>query len=264
MSLCSDAQWARACESQPEIAERSSWTVTGAERGIVVRGGASQASGSEGYGFGGTAACTNRQTTDPGSRSPERIGLCCTRAIGVASTIDSAAFLKTTAAKLIEYETAFDSGNGDRIAALMENPVEFHGKVLSRDELPAAAVWMAKQGRLIHDVCDVSIEKKDGQSTWTADCTVIADGGAGLFRGVRRYVHGGDHGLVQAVREPRSPVRLGSSAPNPSASGSPVPPNGPSGVSPNGPSGVSPNGPSGVSPNGPSGVSQGGPTKAPR
>lgn len=203
MSLCSDAQWALACVTHPEIASRASWTATAAERGVVVRGGASDDASS------GATGCSVRSVVDPTKASPSRMGLCCTRAVGVASTVESPAFLKVTSQKLAEYEKAYDSGNGDRLVNLMDDPVEFHGKTLSHDELPAVVTWMAKQGKLLHDVCDVSIEKVDGQSTWTADCDVLVESPSGLFRGVRRYVRGGENGLVTAVREPKPPVRLG-------------------------------------------------------
>lgn len=191
-AVCTDSQWARACEAHPEIASMPSWTATADPEGLLVRGGSS---------------CTDRAVTKADSHDPGRIGLCCSRAVGVSSATRDAAFLSVTSGKLLEYETAFDTANAARAAALMSDPIMYYGREMSRAEAGDVVAWSAKKQRLLHDRCEVSLTHADDGVGWTAECEILMQGG-GVFMTHLRYVRGGPEGLLQQVVEGKIPRRI--------------------------------------------------------
>jgi len=210
MALCTESQWARACEAHPEIASLASWTSSTTDKGAVVRGGSTGSPGSAPYGFGGTAQCTNRDVVAPDSHDPHRIGVCCSRVVGVSSKIDALAFLETTSKKLLDFEVSLNAGDGHGVAMQVDDPTLFYARKLSRDDVANYINWRAREGGfLVHDDCEVQMEKHDGEDAqWTADCSATSFAPGRLVRLSRRYVRGGPKGLLLEVREPRAPEIL--------------------------------------------------------
>jgi serine/threonine-protein kinase len=197
LSLCTEAQWTAACAALPELGREPSWTITPADDGVVVRGG---------------PACDARSTAKPASTDPARVGVCCSRAVGTSTSGSNKAFLATTGGKLLAYEEALDTGDTSRLIAMSEPTVEFHGKTLSSEELGKTALWISKNSTLRLDSCKVSISDRRNaddqvERTWSADCVGLLTTPTKAAKVARRLTFG-DGGLLEEVREPKSPTPL--------------------------------------------------------
>ena len=205
MSLCTESQWTRACAATPAIATLASWTSSTTEKGVVVRGGPA---GPSAYAVA-APDCTRRDVMAPDTHDPHRIGVCCSRAVGVSSQVEAPAFLQTTSRKLLEFETSFNSGDAHGLALQVDDPMMLFVKSETRDQVADYFAWRAREGQYhVHDACEVQMVKRDDGDGWTADCIVSSLGRGGVVRDTRRYTRGGPKGLLLEILEPKPPIIL--------------------------------------------------------
>ncbi len=198
MALCTESQWTRACAVNPDLATLSSWTSTLTEKGSVVRGGAAG---------DGPPSCTSRDVVAPDTHDAHRIGVCCSRAVGISSQIESAAFLQTTSRKLLEFENAFNAADVHGIALLVDDPMILFVRSQTRDQVADYFGWKAREGQFhVHDVCEVQMVKRDDGDGWAGDCVVASLGRGGVVRDTRRYTRGGPKGLILEILEPKPAI----------------------------------------------------------
>lgn len=190
LSLCSEAQWSRACTTDARLSSIETWTASAdAERGFVVRGGGS---------------CDARKVAPGSEVSPSRGAICCSRAIGIASSNTNVAFLRTTSGKLLAFESAMRKGDGRALRPLLADPISFYGAAKTSDS--AASTFEAMVAKhpglwVIHDTCDVTIQKEPG--TWTADCRKVAQQDGQVASVVTRYVWSAE-GLITSISDPKT------------------------------------------------------------
>ncbi|HEY3256874.1 MAG TPA: serine/threonine-protein kinase, partial [Polyangiaceae bacterium] len=98
-TLCTDAQWQRACDTFPEVGEVPSWTESIEGGQVVVRGGG--------------ASCQARKLVSETEKDAQRIGLCCDRAIAMSSTSMQKSFLSSTASFVRKLEDALNQRSID-------------------------------------------------------------------------------------------------------------------------------------------------------
>lgn len=194
MSLCSEAQWLRACETGIAVlASRPSWTLSPGDGGLAVRGGA--------------GACSDRAIVSGDVVDPARVGVCCSRSIGVTSSNKNVAFLSTTADKLLKVERLLNAANGSELARLAAIKTNFFGKLMTREELTETASWIGRSSSFYFDSCVVAIRDDDQKRRWTAECGGTQIGGNGAVS-VTRWARFDDGGLFDELREPKGPRPL--------------------------------------------------------
>lgn len=122
LSLCTEAQWARACETHPDIGRTSTWTLSAHPRGFVIRGGAS---------------CAVRAVASADSSAPDRGVVCCDRAVALDSRNPNRTFLIATAQRLISVENALNRRQASTFAGLLSDFVTIDGKLMPRADAKA-------------------------------------------------------------------------------------------------------------------------------
>jgi hypothetical protein len=155
----------------------------------------------------GASACSAHDIADASTRSPARIGVCCSRAIGILSESEAAAFLRTTSSKLAALEVALHGSDATRVTALSAETVSFFGQDLDKATLAAKVSWIARTSSLLHETCRVGLFSRELLRGWSADCVGLRVSGAEA-QAVTRYYEFGDFGLLELVREPKPAVRL--------------------------------------------------------
>jgi hypothetical protein len=147
LMLCSETQWERACKADAAVGKVASWTATWRGSKAVVRGG---------------GGCGDEKTVDGASTSDDRAGLCCERAIGLVSGNTHPAFRKIAHIDQLAWENAVNSQNGAAIDGLIDQGLEFDGKVMAHSTAVKAqkSWWKAHPEQwTFFDVCNVTVEK---------------------------------------------------------------------------------------------------------
>ena len=148
-TLCTEAQWQRACEAFPEVAEAPSWTESLEDGQVVVRGG------------GG--ACPARKLVGEREKDAQRIGLCCDRAVAMASTSMQKSFLSSTAAIVLKLERALNQRSIDGFLELSEDHVTLNDHVRDKAGLKSLLTQSFATARdlvIVNDHCDISVSAK--------------------------------------------------------------------------------------------------------
>lgn len=187
MALCTESQWLRACELEPALGREPSWTLTPTDTGIALRGG---------------AGCSSRGEAFADTKSADRIGVCCSRAVSVRSTNQNVAFLTTTAAKVLAVERTVNAANGLELASMSLPKLNLFGKIMMQEEIVSTTAWIGRRGSFYFDSCDVAISDSGVERRWTADCTGILKGGAEARRAYR-WITVADGGQLSELREPK-------------------------------------------------------------
>ncbi len=171
-TLCTDGQWQRACDSFPEVAEAPSWTESIEDGQVVVRGGGS---------------CSARKLAPETEIDGERIGLCCDRAIAMASSSMQKPFLASTASIVLKLERALNQRSIDGFLDLSEDHLTLNDHVRDKVALKSLLTQSFAAARdlvIVNDHCDISVSarkvvtkksrrvKKTSYETtgWTAAC----------------------------------------------------------------------------------------------
>ncbi|MBX3128327.1 MAG: serine/threonine protein kinase [Polyangiaceae bacterium] len=210
MSLCTEAQWARACSLHPDLGRASSWTLSAHPAGFVVRGG---------------AGCDVRAVAAGGGGAPDRGALCCDRAVAIKSTNPNRTFLTATAKRLLAVEAALNQRETTQFAASVAALVRVDGRDLSREELSkllSDSFSRFPDQWFVLDSCSVAMqtpERRPGRPTplprkppdaparesaaWSAECSELRHRGGELSLLTVSYVFGGS-GRLQSVRDVKS------------------------------------------------------------
>ncbi len=217
MSLCTEAQWARACDAHPELGRSASWTLSPHPSGFVIRGGAS---------------CAVRAVASADTSAPDRGALCCDRAVALDSKNPNRTFLIATAARLIAVEAALNQRQAATFASLLSDFVTVDGKLLPRADVKAQledslARWPDQW--FVLDTCQVDMRTpqrtpkpkgkpkpraKPGQKTappepggeaasWTAECQEVRHRGGEVSVVSVLYKFGGS-GRLLSVQDQKS------------------------------------------------------------
>ncbi|HYP99207.1 MAG TPA: serine/threonine-protein kinase [Polyangiaceae bacterium] len=147
-TLCTDSQWQRACDSFPEVGEVSSWTESIEGGQIVVRGGGS---------------CKARKLVSEAEKDPQRIGLCCDRAIAMDSSSMQKSFLSSTAGIVLKLETALNQRSIDKFLDLSEDHLTLNAHVRDKATLKGLLTQSFASARdlvIVNDRCDISVSAK--------------------------------------------------------------------------------------------------------
>jgi eukaryotic-like serine/threonine-protein kinase len=195
MSLCTEPQWLRACELHPILATRSSWTLTADPEGVMVRGG---------------SACTDKQLVLADARAPDRVGVCCTRVIGMRSSANpSPVFLKSTGAQILQVERLMNASNGRELGRVSAAEINFFGKRYDRDELAETIRWYGRDSSNYFSLCNVDLRVTPVSKGFLAECEGLQIGGKTVvaFSRTVRFTEG----LLDELRELRRPETVPSS-----------------------------------------------------
>jgi serine/threonine-protein kinase len=147
-TLCSEEQWQRACDNFPEVGEAASWTESLQDGHVVVRGGGS---------------CTPRKVVSESDQDPERVGLCCDRAVAMTSASLQKPFLSSTAGIVLKLERALNQRSIDGFLDLSEDHVVLNQKPRDKTGLKNLLTQSFAASRdlvIVNDICDVSVEAK--------------------------------------------------------------------------------------------------------
>ncbi len=210
LSLCTEAQWARACELYPDFGRMSAWTVSAHPSGFVVRGGASCAVRAVALGTKGT---------------PDRGALCCEREVALRSGNMNRTWLKATAKRLVGVEATLNRRDTSQFGSLVSEMVDVDEKLLRREELRKqledSFTQFPKQWFVI-DTCSVSVRvtKKKAKgptrlkkgvpkrfrenAAWLAECEELRYRDKAFTSVTVEYVFGGS-GRLQSVRDVKAP-----------------------------------------------------------
>jgi eukaryotic-like serine/threonine-protein kinase len=187
MALCTESQWLRACDIEPALGREPSWTMTGTESAIALRGG---------------AGCSSRGEAFADSKAPERIGVCCSRAVSVRSSNTHMAFLTTTSGKLLNIERTVNAANGLELAAMSLPELNLFGKLMGKEEIVSTTAWIGRSGTFYFDSCDVALSDVGVDRRWTANCTGILKTSKDTRRAFR-WITIADGGQLAELREPK-------------------------------------------------------------
>jgi len=147
-TLCTEAQWQRACDTFPEVGEAPSWTESLEDTRLVVRGGGS---------------CSARRLVSQSDRDAQRIGLCCDRAVAMSSTSLQKSFLSSTASVVLKLERALNQRSIDNFLDLAEDHVTLNDHPRDKAGLKSLLTQSFASARdlvIVNDHCDISVAAK--------------------------------------------------------------------------------------------------------
>ncbi len=193
MSLCTESQWARACEVSPNLASTPSWTSTADGTGFVVRGGGS---------------CDARAIAAADERNPQRGGVCCDRSIGIDTKNPNTSFLAATAQRLLLIERSLNQRDVPGFLELFGDGASIDGAPRTKEGATRLLQDSFKEWPdqwLLSDLCKASMEtkvtmvkkgrwgrkKRVESSTWFAECRQLRYRGSQVAVVTTHYVFGG-------------------------------------------------------------------------
>ncbi len=147
-TLCTEAQWQRACDSFPEVGEAASWTESLEDGHVVIRGGGS---------------CKARKLVSETDKDPQRIGLCCDRAVAMTSSSMQKNFLSSTAGIVLKLERALNQRSIDNFLDLSEDHVTLNEHPRDKPGLKGLLTQSFAAARdlvIVNDTCDISVSAK--------------------------------------------------------------------------------------------------------
>ena len=147
-TLCTEAQWQRACDTFPEVGESPSWTESLEDGHVVVRGGGS---------------CAPRKLVSETESDPARIGMCCDRAVAMTSTALQKPFLSSTAGIVLKLERALNQRSIDDFLALSEDHVLLNERARDKaglQSLLSQSFAAARDLVIVNDHCEISVAAK--------------------------------------------------------------------------------------------------------
>jgi serine/threonine protein kinase len=189
MTLCTEAQFERACTEHPVLANAPTWTETVENNGIVVRGGDS---------------CTARSVALETEHDPARVGLCCDRSIAMVTTNLQKPFLSSTADLILKLEKAVNQRNADAFMSLLDEKVSIDGVSRAQQGVKTLLERSFKDSPdlvVVNDTCEVSVQahktyKRVRRRTkvvyetagWTAICEQTRHRESKASRGTTTYL----------------------------------------------------------------------------
>jgi hypothetical protein len=196
-ALCTETQWSRACEADPELAKIETWTASGNPDGrFVVRGGPD-------------GGCGTRTLSEINASVPTRAAVCCDRALGIKTSNKNEAFLKASSKHMLDYEKAVRDRDALTLAGVYADKVSFMGKDFSREDLVKEhqKFWKAVPDQwTLFDTCDISIDKSQTDPRLLTDCKAVFYKSGKVFVAVQRFLRGGSPMKVQVIGDVNSIV----------------------------------------------------------
>jgi hypothetical protein len=184
--LCTDAEWARACESDASLAKIETWTASGVGNNrFVTRGG-------------DEAGCRARDTKEGTDLSPTRAAVCCDPNIGI-KTGTKDALVDNTIKKLFAYQRAMRDKDSLALAGLYEDKVTWLGKERTNQDIIKVHEESFKKDPAqwtLFDTCSLAADKgaSDGgaDAKVTADCLTLFQRKGSVVVAMQRLVFGGE------------------------------------------------------------------------
>jgi hypothetical protein len=153
--LCTEVQWLRACEQHESLGQMESWTATVRGKNAVVAGG---------------EGCRSRERVSVRDVHPNRVGLCCERAV-VLKPPDAGPWLGPGTRLPARFERALNEGNDKELRNVLAEPVVRDGRKWSADELIAQEKSVrTRVGWTLFDTCEIRVgpvvvDKSDAEAT---------------------------------------------------------------------------------------------------
>ena len=144
-TMCTEAEWQRACDAFPEVGRAPSWTESLDDGMVVVRGGES---------------CAPRKLVAQNERDGERVGLCCDRAVAMTSSSLQKQFLSSTAGIVLRVERTLNQRSVDGFLDSSEDRVVLNEHPRDKPSLKAfltQSFATAHDLVIVNDTCDVSV-----------------------------------------------------------------------------------------------------------
>jgi hypothetical protein len=190
--LCLETQWQRACDLDSEIGKLESWTLTADYPGAAVRGGVD--------------GCKARSFHKIQEKNPQRIALCCDRAIAVTSDDKSDEFRTTATKRVLQFEATLRKAATEALSQIFAAKVSLDGNELDRGNALAQLAKDLKDDPdrlLFYDHCNVKTSTEEASPRLIADCGVILRN-LGKTRGYsQRIVFAGLDGPVEYLGDPK-------------------------------------------------------------
>lgn len=196
-TLCTDMQWARACEADPELAKIETWTVSGVGMNkFVVRGG--------------EAGCRSRDVSEGTERVPGRAAVCCDPVIGVKTSRAMDAVLSSAVKNIVKYQGALRARDTLALSGLYDDKVMFLGKQNTNADLMKMHDESFKKDPdqwTVFDTCSISIEggadggAADGgaEAKVTTDCNTLYQRNGSVVVAMQRLIWGGPSMKIQII-----------------------------------------------------------------
>ena len=208
MALCTEAQWARACEAYPDLGRSASWTLTAHPSGFVIRGG---------------AGCSVRAVASGASTAVDRGALCCERNVALESNNANATFLTATATRLVNLEATLNRRQAGVFSALVADYVRVDDKRVPRKKMQSLLEDSFRRWPdqwFVLDTCTVSVNAPTKRrvlrknryrrrvkttvvteaASWLAECSELRQRGGEFAVTTVAYTFGGS-GKLQAVHD---------------------------------------------------------------
>ena len=160
--LCTETQWQRACAVDVGIGHFATWTAAAHEAGAVVRGGAS--------------ACSAREGRAVDERDPNRLGLCCERAVAIATVENGDAFRATVSKRVLEVESALNAADESLFEKILSEKPSLDGTEMERDTAIAkfAAERQREAGAITYyDRCTAKLVADELPHVVIVDCVAV-------------------------------------------------------------------------------------------
>lgn len=198
-SLCTETQWMKACSLDASLGNTASWTLTADFPGAAVRGG-------------GPAGCGTRSFVKVSERSPDRVGLCCSRAVAISTSVTAGTFRADMNERILKYETALNQCDTLSLGELYCDKVAFE-----KDDLEAKSLVerhelerkTAPDLLFAFDRCSLKQAGADSLSQAQAQCTGVTHK-LGATRGGTSLIAWNDEGRITYYGSPknyRAPAR---------------------------------------------------------
>jgi hypothetical protein len=161
-TLCTETQWMKACALDKSLGEMQSWTLTADYPGAAVRGG--------------DHGCGSRTFIKLSERSPTRVGVCCTRAVAIATSITTGTFREDMNERILKYEAALNQGDAATLSGLYAEKVKFDKEELDGSALARrhAAEYRAAPDLLFaFDRCTLREVGEGASKESHAECGVV-------------------------------------------------------------------------------------------
>ncbi len=185
--LCTDSEWARACETDANLSKIETWTASGVgSNRFVTRGG-------------DDAGCRARNVKDGDEKSPGRAAVCCDMNIAIRTTSKNDELLTGSIKKLFAYQRALRDKDGIALSGLYPATVAWLGKAYSNgDIVKVHQESFAKdpQQWTLFDTCTMASDPgSDDAGTHakvTADCLTIFQRKGAVVVAMQRLVFGSE------------------------------------------------------------------------
>ena len=184
--LCTDSEWARACETDEKLSKIETWTASGAgSNRFVTRGGED-------------SGCRARNLKDGDEKVATRATVCCDPNIAIR-TAKNEGLVSDVVKKLFQYQRAMRQKDALSLGGLYEDKVTWLGKPRTKDEIMKVHQDSFTKDPMqwtMFDTCNVVGDPGAGDggadAKVTADCLTLFNRKGTVVVAMQRLVFGGD------------------------------------------------------------------------